>query len=157
VLPPFQENGFLPPGIHAVPWEEIVARFGFSLRRRILLAGLRGALEALQTAGCQQVYINGSFVTNKPEPNDFDACWNIAGVEVELLDPVLLDFSEERAAQKAKYLGELSPAQLPEGASGLRFLDFFQIDKATGAAKGILVLDLDTFEPMDTEGFSPIL
>jgi hypothetical protein len=63
------------------------------------------------------------------------------GVNVELLDPVLLSFAHGRAAQKAKYLGEFFPARLTEG-SGLTFLEFFQVDKDTGRAKGIILLDL---------------
>jgi len=30
---------------------------------------------------------------------------------------------------KDQYKGDLFPAETPEGASGKRFLDFFQIDK----------------------------
>jgi hypothetical protein len=54
---------------------------------------------------------------------------------------VLLDFSNKRAAQKAKYSGELFPATAPVGP-GARFLDFFQQDKATGEPKGIVAIDL---------------
>jgi len=87
------------------------------------------------------VYINGSFVTAKEVPGDFDACWDPTGVEVSLLDPVLLDFSNKRAAQKAKYGGELF---LSSGwaAAGKVFFDFFQIDKESGEAKGIVAIDL---------------
>jgi hypothetical protein len=81
-------------------------------------------LLALQSAGCRTVYIDGSFVTTKLVPNDFDACWDIEGVDPESLDPVLLIFDEGRATQKAKYLGELLPAQLSESDSGGTFLDF---------------------------------
>ena len=37
--------------------------------------GLRAALVNLKGAGCQTAYINGSFVTRKELPNDYDACW----------------------------------------------------------------------------------
>jgi hypothetical protein len=40
-------------------------------------------------------------------------------------------------AQKRKYFGEFFPAQMPEGASGRMFLEFFQTDKETGRPKGI--------------------
>ena len=43
--------------------------------------GLRAALENLKRAGCRTVYVNGSFVMNKYVPNDYDACWEEAGVE----------------------------------------------------------------------------
>lgn len=75
-------------------------------------------------------------------PNDFDACWSVEGVNPDLLDPVLLDFSDERAAQKAKFGGELFPAELIEGESEKPFLDFFQLDGRTGKLKGIVGLRL---------------
>jgi len=65
------------------------------------------------------VLINGSFVTRKPRPGDYDLCWSIEGVVPERLDPVLLDFSPSgRRTMKAKYRGDLFPAEVPEGASG---------------------------------------
>ena len=48
------------------------------------------------------MYIDGSFVTVKREPGDYDACWDIDGVNAEALDLVFLDFSGRRAAQKGK-------------------------------------------------------
>jgi hypothetical protein len=87
-------------------------------------------------------YIDGSFVTAKEFPADFDGCWDLAGVDASKLDPVLLDFDNGRAAQKARYMGELFPAQLPNGISGRTFLEFFQIDKQSGSPKGIIVIDL---------------
>jgi hypothetical protein len=58
-------------------------------------------------AGCRRVYIDGSFVTAKNGPNDFDACWEADGVNPDLLDPTLLTWRDHRAAQKAKFGGEL--------------------------------------------------
>src|SRR5204862_972477 len=127
-------------------WPEIGSRFGFSERRRKLLSGLRSALRALHRAGCYKVYIDGSFVTVKHDPGDFDACWDIEGVAVESLDPVFLDFSDGRRAQKRKYLGEFFPAQMPEGATGRLFLEFFQTDKETGKSKGIVGMKLQEAE-----------
>ena len=105
------------------------------------MAGLKTALDSLKIAGCQTVYIDGSFVTTKEVPNDFDVCWEVGGVDPYLLDPVLLMFDAGRAAQKAKYCGELLPNGI-EGDTGLTFLEFFQVDKETGNPKGIVALDL---------------
>ena len=106
-----QENGNLPSGIHWAKWEEFETRFGTNPHRRKLLKGLKAAITALRKAGCRIIYIDGSFVTAKELPNDFDGCWSIEGVNADLLDPVFLDFSDGRAAQKAKYQGELFPAE----------------------------------------------
>jgi len=58
------------------------------------------------------------------------------------LDPILLDFTNRRAAQEAKYGGELFPSLQRADPAGNTFLEFFQIDKRTGEAKGIVALDL---------------
>ncbi len=87
--------------------------------------------------------MGGSFITAKSNPGDFDVCWDVEGVILELLDPVFLVFDNERAAQKTKYGGELFPAQLPEGLSGKTFFDFFQTD-AEGRSKGVVALDLES-------------
>jgi hypothetical protein len=143
LIPDFEANGNLPAGIHQSTWNELSKRFGRSGRRKKLLEGMAAALGDLAAAGCRAVYINGSFVTRKSEPNDYDLCWSIEGVAPERLDPVLLDFSPRgRRAMKAKYLGDLFPAEVPEGASGKAFLDFFQTDRRTGKPKGIVWLVL---------------
>jgi len=147
LIPGFDSAGNLPPGIHSSTWKQIEKRFGFTRRRQMLLHGLYGALRMLKAAGCRLVYLDGSFVTSKLEPGDFDACWGIDGVDIERLDPVFLDFSNSRARQKQKYGGEFFPAELPEDATGKTFLGFFQIDKEAGSAKGILVIDLRRFRP----------
>ena len=93
-------------------------------------------------AGCRTAYLNGSFVTSKESPNDYDACWEEAGVDPTVLDPVLLTFDPGRAMQKAKYMGELFPASVVADADGLSFFEFFQSDKDTGNPKGIIAIDL---------------
>ncbi len=44
------------------------------------------------------------------------------GVDPNHLDPIFLDFSNARAAQKRRFMGEFFPAEIPEGASGKTFL-----------------------------------
>lgn len=76
MLPNFDENGFLPEGV----WECFVAEFASrfavfrrSDRRLKLFSQLEIFLEEiLKTDWIQEVIIDGSFVTNKDEPNDID-------------------------------------------------------------------------------------
>jgi hypothetical protein len=142
MIPNFDEAGNLPPGVHWANWREFEKRFGINKRRRKLLKGLRLALASLRAAGCHLVYIDGSFVTAKALPHDLDACWSVEGVNPELLVSVLLDFNDERAAQKEMFGGELFSAELIEDGSGRPFLDFFQLDSRTGKPKGIVGLRL---------------
>jgi len=141
-IPGFDGEGALPPGVHWANWEEFKQRFGINPHRKNLIRGLRDALICLQWAGCKTVYLDGSFVTAKISPSDFDGCWDPDGVDPALLDPILLKFDNERFAQKVKYRGELFVASLTESTSGLTFLEFFQQDKNSSRAKGIIALNL---------------
>jgi hypothetical protein len=144
VIPPFDPaNGNLPPGVHEATWEETVARYGSTPHRLALLAGLKAALDTLRQAGCRRVYLDGSFVTAKQVPNDFDACWEMAGVDfdrLEHLNPVLLDWRNRRATQKATFGGELFIAESAANPWGTPYLEFFQHDRDTGEPKGIIVI-----------------
>lgn len=142
VIPAFNEDGNLPPGIHWATWQDLCDRFGTTPHRRELLEGLKAALESLRDAGCTTAYIDGSFVTSKDVPADFDACWDPAGVDPSRLDPILLKFDRGRAAQKAKFKGELFPSSSMAATSGPAFLAFFQVDKNSGKPKGLIAVDL---------------
>ncbi len=142
MIPDLDAAGNLPPGVHSCTWQEFEQRFATTRHRRELLNGLRRALIELKAAGCATAYIDGSFVTEKKVPADYDGCWDPRGVVLSKLDPVLQDLDNGRARQKAKYRGELFPSTWGESGSGGTFLDFFQVDRATGEAKGILALDL---------------
>ena len=139
--------GLLPTGIHLATWEELVTFTGTSPYRLTLLVGLRAAALELRRCGCPRLYVDGSFATDEPLPGDFDGCWEVAGTDLRILDPVLQDFTNKRAAQKAKYGGELFPASGRADAAGHTFLDFFQVDKYTGKPKGIIAVDLTRITP----------
>jgi hypothetical protein len=143
MIPAFRPDGNLPSGIHWATWQEVVDRFGGTPERAPLVNGLRRALEALQAAGCPVVYIDGSFVSTKPDPNDFDACWEMTGIDRHALDPIFTTFDPGRRAQKARFGGELFPADGIADLYGTTFLDFFQIDKRTRRRKGIVAISLE--------------
>ncbi len=131
----------LPPGIHAATMDEIMNDFATNSPRRLLYEGFVKGASALSQAGCATLFLNGSFISDKPTPGDYDACWDPIGVEPLKLDPVFLDFSDSRKNQKAKFGGEFFPSSA--SADGSRtFVEFFQIDKYTGTPKGILRINL---------------
>ena len=99
------------------------------------------ALRLLKLAGCIRAYIDGSFVTAKEEPGDFDACWDAEGVNFDLVDSRLLTFDRGRATQKAAFLGELFVSDARADPQGTLFRDFFQTDRE-GRRKGIVVIHL---------------
>lgn len=131
----------LPPGVHWTSLLEVEVQYAWNTRRAWLFEGVQWAAEALDRAGCRAMYLNGSFVTDKPEPADFDACWDARGVDPARLDPILLDFGPGRKRQKRVFRGELFPTTHLEGA-GSTFLEFFQRERDTGVEKGLLGLRL---------------
>lgn len=73
MIPSLNEAGYLPPGIHPATLDEIAARFGAESEiRRVQMESLRWMVELAWRAGVQRIIVNGSFVTNTPEPNDVD-------------------------------------------------------------------------------------
>lgn len=71
MIPPFEDNGYLPPGIHRATLDEIGARFGReSELREVQMESIRWLVDLAKRAGVERLIINGSFVTDVPEPND---------------------------------------------------------------------------------------
>jgi hypothetical protein len=142
VIPPFKKNGYLPVGIYLSTWEEISSRYGITDWRRQLLTGLSAAIDELRAAGCRRVYIDGSFVTAKEHPGDFDACWDEAGVNTALLHPSLVEETFDVGAQKTRYGGELYAVNMRDVGRYDNALDYFQRD-SKGRQKGIIAIDLE--------------
>jgi hypothetical protein len=131
----------LPPGLHPASLSEIATAFAINAKRRELYEGLLLASTALKIAGCGTLYLDGSYVTSKAIPGDYDACWDPTGVDKAKLDPVFLDFSNKRQAMKDKFGGEFFPSTMPNTATQT-ILDFFRVERFTGSEKGILVIVL---------------
>jgi hypothetical protein len=140
MIPEWRTSGLLPPGVHEATFGEIEARLAFNAHRAGLFIGLVRACGLLADAGCTGIYLDGSYVTNKPDPGDFDACWDSGGVDISRLDAVFFDFAFGREEQKRRFGGELFPSNLREGATGGTFLELFQEDEESGAPKGIVLI-----------------
>lgn len=89
MIPDCNNDGYLPPGIHRATLEEVADRFGQeSELRRAQMESLRWLVDLAWRAGVERIVVNGSFVTDKPEPNDVDC--------VLLIGP---DFPRDAAAE----------------------------------------------------------
>jgi hypothetical protein len=128
-IPPFNEFGYLPPGIYETSWLEFMKRFAIDPQRQRLAAGLAAAVRKLAIAGCRRVLIGGSFVTSKEHPNDFDGWYESFGLDLNILDPLFL---EDVESQMEVFGGTLFSPPSYEG--------FFQTDRE-GRPKGVIVLD----------------
>ena len=76
MIPGFGANGLLPEGVHHATLEEFEQRFAYfdvSDRRFRLFDKLRELYHQARGSGIvRRILVGGSFVTSKPEPNDFD-------------------------------------------------------------------------------------
>ncbi len=81
MIPEFNDDGYLPPGIHPATLDEIASCFGQeSEMRQAEMESLRWLVGLARRAGVQRIVVNGSFATDKYEPNDVD-CVLLIGLD----------------------------------------------------------------------------
>jgi hypothetical protein len=125
MIPAFTFEGCLPEGIYEADWDEIQKKFGYTNHRKRLLSGSRHALSDLALAGCKAAYLDGSFITTKETPGDFDACWDDDGVDWDTLDETLLSFENTKGCSEIKIWWRIisnALASRPLGKQLFRFL-----------------------------------
>ena len=111
------------------------------------MTGMKRAIKLLKVAGCTKVYINGSFVTRKKRPVDYDLCWDEDGVDLNRLDPLLRGIFYKKDKRKRIFMGDIFPSNAIANPNPSRtFLEFFQIDKHTGRRKGIICINLTEYD-----------
>lgn len=73
-LPDFDSDGDMPPGVYPVTLAEALARFGGGSAQRRAVAGRLDRIYqmAASTGHLARFVVFGSFVTDKPAPNDLD-------------------------------------------------------------------------------------
>jgi hypothetical protein len=86
MIPDFDDEGNLPPGIHRATIEEVEQRFGHgSPEREVEIRELADFVAWARRAGVRRLMVNGSFTTAKESPNDVDVV--ILPSEATLSDP----------------------------------------------------------------------
>lgn len=149
-IPDLNQNGELPPGEHSATIDEVATAFGTASERRgLLTAGLVRVATMFKDAGVQFLLIDGSYVTEKENPEDIDGCWSASGnIVVEKIDPIFWNFStpaefqKNRMKAKSKYGVDFFIAEMIEGGSGKPFSDFFRTNR-DGDDKGIIKIFLN--------------
>jgi hypothetical protein len=118
---------------------QIKKRFAYNFRRRFLFQGLTNVLRILEQANCKKVFLNGSFITRKEEPGDYDLCWEPIGVlpTPELRSLLVMTSSERRL----KFGGDIL-MRLPQPPFQIDYVDYWQTDVQDNL-KGIIRIDLE--------------
>lgn len=118
-----------------------------------ILRHIRVWLVHMRDAGCRQVHIDGSFICAKPNPGDYDACWDCTGVDPARIDANLLyPTPEGRLTIKRRFGGDIRPDLVCPPGSIRPYLRFFQTDrdgnpKGIVRPKGTVRIDLQKFAP----------
>jgi hypothetical protein len=74
MIPAFRPDGYLPEGLHPASEAELTFRFGAATaRRRRLALRVRRWINLARQVHARRLLVDGSYVTDKPDPNDVDA------------------------------------------------------------------------------------
>lgn len=122
-IPPFDEHGNLPPGIHYVSVEQIEERYGLQniLPRVVITTNLLAFIDFIREFSLQ-IYINGSYVTSKLRPGDAD---------VLLILPADFDFESDKGKKLMNYINN----------KGMFYLDIFPFPEGKRPDKLAEMLD----------------
>jgi hypothetical protein len=147
-LPEFREDGWLPEGHYPTTWEEIETRLGDepgSGRRRVLENLLRWRDRLRESGITGWLILDGSFVSAKSDPGDFDTLLiaDEAAVQILARDDAARQLIDYRYC-KANHWGDVF---FFSAAAVRRFphlcrLDVFDFDKATWTRKGVVEVAL---------------
>jgi len=174
-LLPFTANGLLPIGDHVLTFAELRESYlvtGEGLKsptwdstwRAQLVDNLEMFVRQLWAVGAERIFVNGSFVTNKPDPGDIDAYFECETTSYPRMLVGLLQSEPslpwdltrrriDRATNEMKpimwheYRVEIFPHftdhPVPTGVhdergDNLYFPQLFRLDKATRRPKGVI-------------------
>ena len=128
MIPPFDDTGDLPPGLHTATWDEFRARFCRfvqSDRRLMLCRQMEQLVDDARASGIvTKILVGGSMVRATAEPNDFDCTIVLhADIQYETLRPDQLQIADAGIA-RSRYLGDIFVAREGQRTLSL-YIDFF--------------------------------
>lgn len=139
-LPQLTDSGDLPIGVHKASLQETLARFGVGNFRRVAVGERLERVHRLasSTGHLSRFVVFGSFVTDKPEPNDVDVFLvmedsfdgsTLGGESVLLFDHAAADAHFGASVFWVRRLAALGGVQA--------MVEYWQV-KRTGGQRGII-------------------
>ncbi|HST23291.1 MAG TPA: hypothetical protein VLR90_19360 [Blastocatellia bacterium] len=147
MLPEFNFDGNLPPGVHHASLIEIENRFGeftISDHRIRLFSKFKQLVEMAKFSGVvKRIIIGGSFVSAKPVPNDIDVVIVLAkDVEIETLAHNQHVVADRDALRRVLRGDDIDPKVVREETPGMQtIIEFFQSNRDNKAV-GVVEVDL---------------
>ena len=148
-LPAFRDDGWLPEGHHAATWDEIADTLGGEPGsvRAAVLARLLAWCDAVRAKGLSGlVILDGSFVSAKPNPGDFDLLFLFdEASEVIKAQDAEAAALVDGATCKTRFGGDVFAfgATLARAFPQLVPRDTFDFIKVTKVPKGVLEVQID--------------
>ncbi len=133
MIPEFTELGYLPAGVYDATLVEIENRFAYNKTRKRLFEAMVKVVNMFREAKSPEIFLDGSYITTKPEPGDYDLCWEPSGVEPT---DELLEFFSTKVDRKKIYLGDIFP-RFPQPPYYVDHFVEWQSD-VEGAPKGLI-------------------
>ena len=128
------------PGIHKYSMHEVERMFAYNDIRDKHFEGFMKWARELKEAGCKTVYLDGSFITRRKDPHDFDACWEPFVPKTRPKAQSLLDESiDGNLARKKEFGGDIFPRFTAKYGDRV---EKWQYDERTRRVKGIIEIDL---------------
>lgn len=127
MIPKFNEDGYLPKGIHKATLNEIKQRFGSnSAKRKELFEGLQSLVQLLRKhkGSIKRFLLNGSYVASMEFPSDFD-CILILKKDFDFNSPE----TERLRAAKMFFDAHLFTFTEEDAIRYRRLIDFFGHDR----------------------------
>jgi len=132
MIPPFDADGDLPPGVHEAVWLEFKERFCNFARsdQRVTLCQRIEQMvdEARASQVVERIIFGGSFVTSEAEPNDFDCVIVLEPkVQYEGLQPFQRWVADAREASR-RYRADAFVVRANQSTLPV-YLDFLAINR----------------------------
>lgn len=128
-LPRLTDKGFLPPGVYSTNLEDFTARFVTNEHRQAQWQRVQPMLKQLRTAGIDEIYAAGSFVSAKPNPGDIDLLVHttspLSAQASYTLDKLRgIEFGQTESFAKRTYGAHLMTEKASAGVNGENFKIF---------------------------------
>src|SRR5688572_1163980 len=85
-------------------FEEFQQHFGTNPQRKEKIKTAMTFFRIFSSCGCQAVYIAGSFVSKKKNPEDIDLCFDLTGIDIEKLK---IEFPEFFGLNRHNNIGKI--------------------------------------------------
>ena len=142
----FDKNGYLRE-TKTLTYGEFVKTLGFNEARKEKLKKVLLFLKILKSLGCTNVYIAGSFVSNKEFPNDIDLCVDITNIDYRKLIKEFPELLQPKGIEKIRKEDSVHFALFFDFGS-TELLDWFRKDRDDNP-RGLVKIYLNDIDGYD--------